>query len=172
MVRYIKCPRCELNYIDPEKQEYCDVCLKEMKGLATSDDIDETEDDDAATELCPVCGENMMRPGEKMCEECRKKAEYEEEEPDPDEDDEWREYLDDDTDADLDQEMGELDEALAEELEKEVEEEEPEEEDDDYQESSDDDEDLDYVTGDEIYSLGDDDDDDDDEKEDKEDDDF
>ncbi len=167
MVRYIKCPRCELNYIDAEKQEYCDVCLKEMKGLATSDDIDETEED-AATELCPVCGENMMRPGEKMCEECRKKAEYEAEEPDPDEDDEWREYLDDDTDADLDQEMGELDEALAEELQKEAQEEEPEE--DEYADSDDED-DFDYVTGDEIYSpLGDDDDDDDDD--DKEEDDF
>ena len=35
MVRYIKCPRCELNYIDSEKQEYCDVCLKEMKGIRT-----------------------------------------------------------------------------------------------------------------------------------------
>ena len=91
MTKYIKCPRCDLNYIDPEKQEYCDVCLKEMKGIATDvDEIEETEDD-LPTELCPVCGENMMRPGEKMCEECRKKAEYEAEEPDPDEDDEWRE---------------------------------------------------------------------------------
>lgn len=167
MVRYIKCPRCELNYIDAEKQEYCDVCLKEMKGLVSADEIEE-EEDDAATELCPICGENMMRPGEKMCEECRKKEEYEDEEPDPDEDDEWREYLDDDTDADLDQEMGERDEAMAGELEAEAAEDE-EEDSDDYSDS-DSDEDLEYVTGDDIYSLGDDDDDDDDE--DKEDDDF
>ena len=32
MVKYIKCPRCDLNYIDPDKQEYCDVCLAEMQG--------------------------------------------------------------------------------------------------------------------------------------------
>ena len=32
MVRYVKCPRCELNYIDEEKQEYCDVCLAELHG--------------------------------------------------------------------------------------------------------------------------------------------
>ena len=157
MVRYMKCPRCELNYIDAEKQEYCDICLKEMKGLMTeSDEIEETEEE-LPTELCPVCGENMMRPGEKMCEECRKKAEYEEEEPDPEEDDEWREYLDDDTDAELDEEMGEIDETFDEEpdLEEEEEEEyEPEEE-----------EDLEYVTGDEIYTLAGDDDDDDDDDE-------
>ena len=69
---------------------------------------------------------------------------------------EWREYLDDDTDAELDSEMGEIGEELEEEFG-------DDEEEDDYTESADDDEDLDYVTGDEIYTLGDDDDDDDDE---------
>ena len=163
MVRYMKCPRCELNYIDAEKQEYCDICLKEMKGLMTeSDEIEETEEE-LPTELCPVCGENMMRPGEKMCEECRKKAEYEEEEPDPEEDDEWREYLDDDTDAELDEEMGEIDETFDEEPDLE------EEEEEEYE--SEEEEDLEYVTGDEIYALAGDDDDDDDDEE-KGDDDF
>lgn len=153
MVRYMKCPRCELNYIDAEKQEFCDVCLKEMKGLPM--DIDEIEEaeNDMPTELCPVCGENMMRAGDKMCEECRKKAEYEEEEPNPDDDDdEWREYLDDDTDSDIDAQLGEefegeFDEELEEEEEEEFENEEEEE-------------DLEYVTGDEIYSITDDEDDD------------
>ena len=111
MAHYMKCPRCELNYIDAEKQEYCDVCLREMKGLSSDmDEIEEVEEE-MPTELCPICGENMMRPGEKMCDECKKKAEYEVEEPDPEDDDEWREYLDDDTD-DLDEEMGKLGEAL------------------------------------------------------------
>ena len=140
MVRYMKCPRCELNYIDAEKQEYCDVCLKEMKGIRTdADEIEEEEEGEIPTELCPVCGENMMMPGEKMCEECRKKAEMEETEPDPEEDDEWREYLDDDTD-DLDAEMdgmkeefAELDEENAEDEEEEFEEEDEEELDDDFQ---------------------------------------
>ncbi len=162
MIRYMKCPRCELNYIDAEKQEYCDVCLKEMKGIPTDFDEIEEAEDDIPTELCPICGENMMRPGEKMCEECRKKSEYEEEPSDSDEDDEWREYLDDDTDADLDSEIGEIDEEFDDEFD------ESESEDEEYE--GDEEEDMEYVTGDEIYTLGDDDDDDDDEKEDGDDD--
>ncbi len=156
MVRYMKCPRCELNYIDAEKQEYCDVCLKEMKGLPI--DIDEIEDaeNELPNELCPVCGENMMRAGDKMCEECRKKAEYEEEEPNPDDDDEWREYLDDDTDSEIETELGEG-------FEGEFEDEELEEEEEEEYEN--DEEDLEYVTGDEIYSIGDDEDDEDDDME-------
>ncbi len=162
MVHYMKCPRCELNYIDAEKQEYCDVCLREMKGL--SSDIDEIEEveEEMPTELCPICGENMMRSGEKMCDECKKKAEYEVEEPDPEDDDEWREYLDDDTD-DLDEEMGKLGEALGGEFDDDAEDE--EEEDEEYH-GGDDEEDLEYVTGDEIYSITDDEEDDDDEDDD------
>ena len=156
MVRYVKCPRCELNYIDAEKQEYCDVCLKEMKGIPTdADEIDETEEE-LPTELCPICGENMMRPGEKMCEECRKKSEYEQDEPDPDEDDEWRNYLDDDTDTELDSEMDEIGEAFGDEFD------DVEEEDEEYQ-GEDEEEDLEYVTGDDIYRLSEEDDDEDDE---------
>lgn len=153
MVRYMKCPRCELNYIDAEKQEYCDVCLKEMKGIRT--DADELEEEEAAelpTELCPICGENMMRAGDKMCEECRRRSEIEDEEDSEEDDDEWREYLDDDTDS-MDDEIGDI----GENFDEEVEEEEPEEE---YNE--DEEEDLEYVTGDEIYTLTDDEDDDED----------
>lgn len=29
-MHYIKCPKCELNYIDADKQELCDVCLIEL----------------------------------------------------------------------------------------------------------------------------------------------
>ncbi len=167
MVHYMKCPRCELNYIDAEKQEYCDVCLKEMKGIPTGlEEIEEAEDE-LPTELCPICGENMMHPGDKMCEECRKKMEYDEPESSDseDDDDEWREYLDDDTE-DLTGEIGELDAELGEEF---AEEEEEEEEEPEY-ENPDDEEDLEYVTGDEIYALaGDDEDDEEDEKSDEDD---
>ena len=160
MVRYIKCPRCDLNYIDAEKQSYCDVCLKEMKGIKTdSDELAEEEENELASELCPVCGENMMRAGEKMCDECRKKAELEEEEPDPEEDTEWQNYLDDDMDGD-DADM-ELDESLEDEFADDIDELEEEEEYEDTEE-----EDLEYVTGDEIYTLAGDDDDDDDDKDD------
>ena len=98
MVKYKKCPRCELNYIEEDK-EYCDVCLAELQGSKLKfADIDEDEDSEK-TELCPVCGENYMRPGEKMCDECKKNSEYEEEEDiDPEKDEEWRNYLDEDTD--------------------------------------------------------------------------
>lgn len=161
MVRYMKCPRCELNYIDAEKQEYCDICLKEMKGIPTDADEIEEEESEQLTELCPICGENMMLAGEKMCEECKKKMEYEEEEPDPEQDDEWRNYLDDDTDVDLG-DSG-IDEAFDEDFDEE------EEADEEYQ-GEDEEEDLEYVTGDEIYNLSDDDEDDDDEKKDEDDD--
>ena len=157
MVRYIKCPRCDLNYIDGEKQSYCDICLKEMKGLKTdADELEEEEESELATELCPICGENMMRAGEKMCEECRAKADIEEEEPDPEEDTAWRNYLDDDMD---DTDTGiEIDESLEEEFADDIDEIEEEEEFENPEE-----EDLEYVTGDEIYTLaGDDDDDEDD----------
>lgn len=155
MVRYVKCPRCELNYIDAEKQNYCDVCLKEMKGIRT--DADELEEEEAAelpTELCPVCGENMMRAGEKMCEECRRRMEMEDEpDPEADDDDEWREYLDDDSDN-IDDDIEDIGETFDENLEEEEEEEEIEYEDEE--------EDLEYVTGDEIYTIEDDEDDDED----------
>ena len=103
MVRYEKCPRCELNYIDTEKQEYCDVCIAEIKGNKLQfADLDEEEYEalDAELEqeeLCPVCGVNMMRAWDKMCEACRAKEEYDdEEEVDLDKDEEWKNYLEED----------------------------------------------------------------------------
>ncbi len=154
MVRYIKCPRCELNYINAEEQEYCDICLKELKGIPVDLDIIEDEDD-LLTERCPICGENMMMSGDEMCEECRKKADYDDEEPDLDQDDEeWRNYLDDDADIGLDEDI-EIDESFDEEFD--------EEEEDDMYHHEEEEEDLDYVTGDEIYSLSGDEDDEDDE---------
>ena len=121
MARYVLCPRCELNFIDADSQEYCEVCVKEMSGEETyTDDFDLKEE----TELCPVCGENYMIPGEKMCEECKKKSQYEEEVQEEDEEKEdasWRSYLDDEED-DID--LGIPDSEFDEEEEEEVEEEE------------------------------------------------
>ena len=91
MARYIICPRCELNFIDADEQEYCDVCIKEMSGVKTFADGLDLEENTEETELCPVCGENYMLLGEKMCEECKKKAEYEEEETEEDEEKEYEE---------------------------------------------------------------------------------
>lgn len=118
MVRYVKCPRCELNYIDEEKQEYCDVCLAEMHGdrlqFADLDEEDlEAIDAELETELCSVCGVNPVRYGEKVCESCKQESsEYDEdEEIDIEKDEEWKNYLDED-DGDLTVDTETLDEEL------------------------------------------------------------
>lgn len=168
MAKYAKCPRCELNYVDTEKQQFCDVCLKEMKGLE-DDTFLLDEDEDGLMELCPKCGENMMRPGEEMCEECRRKLEAEEE-PDVDDeiddDEEWRSYIDDDTDDEED--LG-LDKALTEELEEEFGSEESLDEDFEDEESEEmDEDDFEYVSADDYDPDA----DDDEDEEDKDDEDF
>lgn len=147
MVRYVKCPRCELNYIDEEKQEYCDVCLAELHGdkLQFADldeeELEELDGELEQEELCPVCGVNTLRYGEKLCESCKQKAsEYEtEEDIDIEKDEEWKNYLDED-DGDLTVD----DDTLQEELDAELDGEEEEEEsfDDDFF-----DEDLESLTG-------------------------
>ncbi len=145
MVRYIKCPRCELNYIDGDKQEYCDVCIAEMKGnklqFADLEDEELEEELEAdATELCPVCGVNHIRYGESMCESCRRKSEYdEEEEVDPEKDEEWKSYLDDDDMDDLTLDDEELEEEFAEEEEEDKEEDGDDDFDDDLSDLSDED---------------------------------
>lgn len=153
MARYVLCPRCELNYIDADKQEYCDVCIKEMQGAKTFADDLEEEESTEETELCPICGENYMRPGEKMCDECKKKTEYEEEETeDPEKDDAWRTYLDDDADdLGIPLPEGEFDDD---------EDEEEEEDEEEGEEKSEDD--FEYVSADDYYPDDDDEDDDDD----------
>ena len=162
MIKYIKCPRCELNYIDPSKQEYCDVCIAEMKGNRLQfADFDEDENDEAAekTEICPVCGVNTMRYGEKMCDACKQASQYEDDEDvDMDTDEEWKNYLDDDEDLTVDGET--LEEELSEELDEEF---------DDDEEKYDDDDplsdfDADYDGDDEDDDDEDEDDDDDDDK--------
>lgn len=153
MARYIICPRCELNFIDADAQEYCDVCVKELSGEKTFSDGFESEEGVEETELCPVCGENYMPLGEKMCEECKKqRQDYEvEEEDDEDEEKEdasWRSYLDDEEEEiDLGIPDSEFDEEEEEEEEEEIEEEK---------------DDFEYVSADDYYDMDDDDDDDDD----------
>ena len=128
MVKYVKCPRCELNYIDEEKQEYCDVCIAEIKGnkLQFADldeeDFEELDAELEQTELCPVCGVNRIRLGDKMCESCKAQQDYvEEDEVDIDSDEEWKNYLEEEDDGDLT-----VDEDLQEEIEEEFAEQEEE----------------------------------------------
>ena len=58
---FIKCPRCELNYIREEEQ-YCSVCKREMKGEVHDDPF----------ELCSICNENPVMPGKDVCFMCYK----------------------------------------------------------------------------------------------------
>lgn len=161
MARYIICPRCELNFIDADEQEYCEVCLKEMSGEKTfSDDLD-AEESMEETELCPVCGENYMAFGEKMCEECKKKSEYEAEpaeEDDEKEDASWRSYLDDEEDE---FDLGIPDSEFEDEEEEEEEEIDEEEVDED---------DFEYVNINDYANFDDDEEDDEEDEEDDEDD--
>ncbi|MBQ8375285.1 MAG: hypothetical protein IJX98_06930, partial [Clostridia bacterium] len=145
MARYIICPRCELNFIDADEQEYCDVCQKELLGEKTfSDDFEDAETVEEM-EICPVCGEARMRLGETMCDECRKKTAYEDEveedDADKEDDDSWRSYLDDD-DADdlgidLSEEFGDEDDEVEE----------------DEEETSSDEDEFEYVSADDYYDY-------------------
>lgn len=57
----VKCPRCDLNYIlDTEK--LCKVCLREMKGTHTEDEM----------EMCSVCNAAPAMPGRDVCLSCLK----------------------------------------------------------------------------------------------------
>jgi len=69
---YLLCPRCELNYFVPSKnQKYCTVCLAEMNQADPGILIPEDEDNDLEV-LCPACKVNYMAPEEEMCFVCAK----------------------------------------------------------------------------------------------------
>ena len=53
--QYIKCPRCELNYI-PKNEELCDVCKAELKLIQRTPLIPDEEDE----MLCRYCKENYI----------------------------------------------------------------------------------------------------------------
>ncbi|MHB1314411.1 MAG: hypothetical protein ACYCX2_02860 [Christensenellales bacterium] len=57
---FVKCPRCELNYIK-EDEKYCNVCKREMKGEDLPEEI---------PDICVECNENPAVPGESLCLYC------------------------------------------------------------------------------------------------------
>lgn len=65
---WIKCPRCELNYINEETEQYCKVCLVDMGKLNCPLDFDIEESD---YRICPECSENYLEEGEDLCYACR-----------------------------------------------------------------------------------------------------
>ena len=60
-MKLVKCPRCELNYIQ-EDEDYCKICKREMKGERQHDEI----------EMCTVCNEAPALPGKDVCLFCLK----------------------------------------------------------------------------------------------------
>ena len=58
---FVKCPRCELNYIQ-EGEQFCSVCKREIKGEVKDDPF----------ELCSICNENPALPGKDVCLFCLK----------------------------------------------------------------------------------------------------
>jgi hypothetical protein len=93
--KYIKCPRCELNYIK-EDQEYCDVCKAELKkGPQLLFAIDDEEEQEEAMDLCPKCHQHYLKEGERYCQSCLKAMEIEETKAEDENDESWKEFLDD-----------------------------------------------------------------------------
>ena len=165
MVKSVKCPRCELNYIDSERQEYCDVCIAELKGKKLQfadldeEDFEELDAELGGEEICPICGVNHVPVGEKMCESCKAQQEYEEDDVDIENDEEWKNYLEED-DSDL---------TVDEELQEEIEEEFSHDDEEEYDYDNDED---DFDDVDSLSDLEDDEFDDDEDDEDDDDDDF
>jgi len=93
---YIRCPRCELNYITKGEQ-YCDVCKKELKMIASNDD------DISDLELCPICKMNFVQ-GEEICESCKQELNMKSSDDDDEDsglsDDNWQKYVADDDEED------------------------------------------------------------------------
>ncbi len=79
---YIRCPRCELNYIE-KKDKLCSVCKAELS--AKKDDFV----GDIDLELCPICKTNYIQPDEIMCSTCLKDHQNE----DLEDGNDWEDYL-------------------------------------------------------------------------------
>lgn len=93
---YKKCPRCNLNYIK-DTDVLCKICAEDVdKALRGNDDGEDEYD------ICPECGESIIKAGEEMCYRCMMesidKGVKEEGEK---KDDEWDVYSADDPDDDI-----------------------------------------------------------------------
>ena len=97
---YIRCPRCELNYIE-KKDKLCSVCKAEL----SADKDSFVNDLDLA--LCPICKTNYIQPDEIMCATCLKEHQSEDGEITGEA---WDEYVNRDEDEIVydDEETGEM----------------------------------------------------------------
>ena len=65
-VEYVRCPRCELNYIE-KGQNICKVCEAEIASKGNKEISDEEAKE---LNLCPICKKNYLMEDEEICEEC------------------------------------------------------------------------------------------------------
>lgn len=94
-VTYIKCPRCELNYID-SALDMCDICKAEL-GLIKSLDSEEESGYEEGIYYCSVCKRVAVAGEDDICDACAAKMEIEPADPLIEDDESWRkEYIDDD----------------------------------------------------------------------------
>ena len=107
----VKCPRCDLNYIR-EDEKYCKVCLRELKGENSQDEV----------ELCSICNEEPALPGRDICLFCLKEMNKSNSKPDDPVESEAGENVDTSNIGDMDseedeaipsQEYGEIEEELS-----------------------------------------------------------
>ena len=105
---WIKCPRCDLNYMR-KGEEYCDVCKAQLKkGPQLIFAIDDEDDSDVESmELCPICHQNYISVGQTMCKKCAEDINYKENREDPD-DESWKEYLDPEEDEEEQEDSEEM----------------------------------------------------------------
>ncbi len=110
---YVKCPRCELNYMK-DTDKYCDVCKRELLGSAADEEV----------ELCSICGESPALPGKDVCLFCLREMngkadassveeDIDEEEDDDDDDDVDDEDLEEIEDIDDIEDLDELDDMIS-----------------------------------------------------------
>ncbi|NMA95001.1 MAG: hypothetical protein GX974_03085 [Clostridiales bacterium] len=100
---YKKCPRCNLNYIK-DTDVLCKICLGDVNKALRGNDSDEEEYD-----ICPECGESIIKSGEEMCYRCRiENADNDIDGDEDDKDEDWDLYSSDD-DIDTEDEDDELD---------------------------------------------------------------
>ncbi|MBQ0017044.1 MAG: hypothetical protein KBT30_00250 [Clostridiales bacterium] len=103
MADYIRCPRCELNYI-LKKDKLCKVCKMELE--KKKDNEEEVEQG-----ICPICKINVIDEDEEMCPMCAKERELTENkdvEGIEDTEESWNSYVEnDDTETESD-EIGDM----------------------------------------------------------------
>jgi len=71
---YIKCPRCDLNFIQ-KRDKLCPVCKQEMQALSTN-----YADEGSNMGMCPICKVNYITDEENVCNTCMVESDLSEEE--------------------------------------------------------------------------------------------